>query len=134
MLLTIKEGTSRLETVRATYLVKRNAMIKWQSVTLFTAADRLHSFTLLIKTKSNCQIGLCFRYHTHWFQTLEMSRVNRGLNKARNPDYFVRIRHSVSEMGDHLQPLGDPAQGQRERRESRQGEIKKKRCTFNVRI
>lgn len=38
----------------------------------------------------------------------------KGLNKARNPDYFVRIRHSVSEMGDHLQPHGDPARRQRE--------------------
>jgi len=44
---------------------------------------------------------------------LEMSRVNRGLNKARNPDYFVRIRHSVSEMAGRLQPLDDPARAQR---------------------
>lgn len=38
-------------------------------------------------------------------RSLEMSRVKRGLNKARNPDYFVRIQHSVSEMDDRLQPL-----------------------------
>jgi len=48
-----------------------------------------------------------------------MSRVNCGLNKARNPDYFVRIRHSVSEMGDRLQPLGDSARGQREMKKER---------------
>jgi len=69
--------------------------------------------------------------HTHWSRALEMSRVNRGLNKARNPDYFVRIRHSVSEMGDRLQPLvilrGDKRWRKTKRRESRQGEIKKKR-------
>jgi len=70
---------------------------------------------------------------------LEMSRVNRGLNKARNPDYFVRIRHSVSEMGGRLQPLDDPARGQRgnkserdadtrsDRESRKQNEMRKKR-------
>lgn len=98
-------------------------------VTLFTATDRLRSFTRLIKAKSNCRIGLCFRYHTHGSRPLEMSRVNRRLNKARNPDYFVSgipYRRWATVYSLTVILRDDKGRRKRERRESRQGEIKKK--------
>jgi len=80
----------------------RNAFYSGRSPSLFYAA---HQNEVKLSDRSLFPIPHAL--------ALEMSRVNRGLNKARNPDYSVRIRHSVSEMGDRLQPLGDPAQGQR---------------------
>lgn len=85
-------------------MIKRT--VRSAPVALFTAADHLRSFTRLIKTKSNSRPRRAFVSDSaHRPETLEMSRVNRGLNKARNLDYFVRIRHSVSEMGGRLRPL-----------------------------
>jgi len=98
----------------------RNAFYSGRSPSLFYAA---HQNEVKLSDRSLFPIPHAL--------ALEMSRVNRGLNKARNPDYSVRIRHSVSEMGDRLQPLGDPAQGQRKEekgtRRKPTGRNKKKR-------
>lgn len=55
-------------------------------------------------------------------RTLEMSRVNRGLNKARNPDYFVRIRHSVSGKWVTVYSLSAILREDKERRRERERE------------
>ena len=79
-------------------------MIKLQtvcsSVIVFIIAGRtrVHAFTLLVKTQSRALellSSLGFVSDAARGSLFRMSRINRKLNKARNPDYSVRSRHSV---------------------------------------
>jgi len=66
--------------------------------------------------------------HAHWSRALEMSRVNRGLNKARNPEYSGIPRRRWATVYSLSVILRENKRWRKtERRESRQGEIKKKR-------